>query len=186
MSELPDYSDLVESPAVEGDSLQRLSQMGARLQELAIDRAEADAKLKGIDKAIRDLKEFQIPELMAEVGLSEVTLADGSKLSVGTDVRASIPKARAEAAYAWLLENGYGDLVKHHVVVDAGKGDASELIAAIEASGHMARDEQAVHSSTLKKFIRDALAEGQDVPLELFGAYVFNTTKLKAAKKTDF
>lgn len=182
MTDLPDYGDLVESPAPEGDSLKHLSAMGARLQELILERVEAEAKLKGVDKAIRDLREFQIPELMAEIGLSEITLADGSKLSVGTDVRASIPKAQAEAAYGWLHAHGYGDLVKHHVVVEAGKGDASELIEAIEATGHMARDEQNIHSMTLKKFIRDALAEGVDVPLETFGAHVFNTTKLGKPK----
>ena len=186
MTDLPDYGDLVESPAPEGDSLKRLSAMGARLQELILERVEAEARLKGVDKRIRDLREFAIPELMAEIGISEITLADGSKLTVGTDVRASIPKAQAEAAYEWLDANGYGDMVKNHVVVDAGKGDASELIEAIEASGHMARNDRSVHPMTLKKLIRDALAEGVDIPLDFFGAHVYQTTKVGKPTKGGF
>lgn len=186
MSELPDYSAFDAAP--DTDSMSDLAGLARDLQDAEHAKAEAEDEVREHGRRIRDLKENRIPELMAELGLSEIKLEDGSKLTVGTKVRASIPKARAGLAMQWLADNGYADIVKHQVVVDAGKGDASELITSIESAGYMARDEQAVHPATLAKFVRDRLDEGEDVPLELFGAHVFNEAKLSKPKKkpSDF
>jgi hypothetical protein len=37
---------------------------------------------------------------------------------------------------------------------------------------------------TLKKVLRDLLAEGDDFPMELFGAYIVNEAKLSKPKKS--
>lgn len=186
MTETPDYGAFADAP--DTADVSDLARLAHDLQDAELERIELDAQLKAADKRIRDLREHRIPELMASLGLAEIKLADGSKLSVATKVRASIPQSRKSEAMAWLLANGYGDIVKHHVVVDAGKGDASALIEQIEATGYMAKDEQAVHPSTLKKFLTDALAEGEDVPLDVFGAYIVNEAKLSKPKKrtSDF
>lgn len=183
---LPDFSEFVADP--DEDALARLRRLATALQNAQLDRAEIDDALKAKNREIRHLSEVLIPDLMEEMGLSEITLDDGSKLSVGKNVRASIPATRREEAMQWILDHGFGDIIKHQVVVDAGKGDASELIATIEAAGHMARDDQSVHPQTLKKFITDLLAEGEDVPMEVFGAHVINEAKLKKPRKkaSDF
>jgi len=182
MTETPDYGAFDAAPSTA--SMSDLAGLARELQDAELTRAEQDAALKVTDKRIRHLREHAIPDLMAQLGLSEIALENGSKLTVSTNVRASIPQARKAAAMRWLHEHGLGDVVKHQVVVDAGKGDSSDLIAKIEDAGYMARDDQNVHPMTLKKVLRDLLAEGGDFPMELFGAYIVNEAKLSKPKKS--
>ena len=55
-----------------------------------------------------------IPELLAEQGLSEIKLADGSKVSVKKEFRCTLPKdeAKREQAYEWLRNEKLGDIIK--------------------------------------------------------------------------
>ena len=53
-----------------------------------------------------DISSRVIPELLAEQGLSEIKLADGSKVSVKKEFRATLPKddLARESAYQWLRD----------------------------------------------------------------------------------
>jgi hypothetical protein len=40
-------------------------------------------------------------------------------------------------------------------------------------------DKEGVHAQTLKAFIKEQMAKGVDVPLELFGAYPYSKAVIK-------
>ena len=68
------------------------------------------------------------------------------------------------------------------MVAAFGKGEseqALQLCAELQAKGVAAQFEQTVAPQTLKAFLREQLAAGTDLPLELFGARPVWTTKLK-------
>tara|TARA_R110000772_G_scaffold18595_1_gene52579 strand:- start:405 stop:734 length:330 start_codon:yes stop_codon:yes gene_type:complete len=70
-----------------------------KLKEDEIVALEDQLKLKKAEAD--DIGSRVIPELLAEQGLSEIKLADGSKVSVKKEFRATIPKddIRREACY---------------------------------------------------------------------------------------
>ena len=66
-----------------------------------------------------------IPELLAEQGLSEIKLADGSKVSVKKEFRCTLPNddVKRQQAYEWLRNEKLGDIIKNNVFVTFGKGE---------------------------------------------------------------
>ena len=79
--------------------------------------AALEEKLKAKKEERDDISSRVIPELLSEQGLSEIKLADGSKVSVKKEFRATLPKdeIRREAAYQWLRDQNLGDIIKNNV-----------------------------------------------------------------------
>ena len=62
------------------------------LKEKEDEIAELEDKLKAKKAEADDIGSRVIPELLSEQGLSEIKLADGSKVSVKKEFRATLPK----------------------------------------------------------------------------------------------
>lgn len=142
---------------------------------------EAEVNLKDAKERARVLREETIPSAMQELGLEELKLDTGQKLSVKQDVYASIPSDKKEEAYQWLDTNGFGGLIKVEVKTDYPKGEAQaalQLFAELQERGLNAQYGQNVHAQTLKAFLREQIAAGSNVPLDLFGARPVWTAKL--------
>lgn len=175
-----DYADYIE-PTDEG----QLSQ----LQALADQQWEAEKlveqkqrELNTAQEQLRDLAERQIPEAMDACGLETLQTRSGLHLSVKETIRASIPKAKAAAAFKWLRDHGHEALIKRTVSVQFGKGEseqAEEALQELSAHGWNANDDQRVHPQTLAAFIREKLENGEDVPQEVFGVHRQRVAKLK-------
>lgn len=161
-----------------------LDQMAALVRALvdADERVEqADSALKAATERARTLREETIPSAMQELGLEELKLETGEKLSIKQDVYASIPAAKKDQAFLWLEENGFGGLIKVEVAADFRKGEADAalvLFHELQERGLQAALNQSVHAQTLKAFLREQLAAGTNVPLDLFGARPVWTAKL--------
>ena len=142
---------------------------------------EMEANLQDAKERARVLREETIPSAMQELGLEEIKLETGQKLSVKQDVYASIPAAYKAAAYQWLEDNGFGAIIKTDVTVQYGKGElekAQELFDEL-ISRNMAPDlTQNIHAQTLKAFLREQISAGTAIPLDLFGARPVWTAKL--------
>ena len=96
-----------------------------KLKEKEDEIAALEDQLKKKKEEADDIGSRVIPELLAEQGLSEIKLADGSKVSVKKEFRATIPKdeLRREQALQWLRDQGLGDIIKNNVTVSFGKGE---------------------------------------------------------------
>ena len=146
---------------------------------------EAEAALVTAKARARLLREETIPNAMMELGLTRLDLDSGEVLKVVHDVFASIPVAKRDAAFEWLVAHQHEGLIKTEVAASFGKGQwkqAVKIQALLIKKGLEATCEQSVHPSTLKAFLKEQLGDGKEVPLELFGAMSVFTTKITVPK----
>lgn len=167
-----------------------LAQLSAEELELAGRVADAEDAVKLAKEAYRDVTERRLPEAMADLGLSEVALADGSRVSVKRAIRASVPAAkddptRRARALEWLVANGHGGVVKNLVEVDLPRGSetaAANLAAELLGRGLAASHERDVHAGTLSKLVRELLEEGRSVDTTLINVFDQRVASIKRPK----
>lgn len=153
-------------------------------QQLVLEQRVEDlaAELKRAQQDLAHISGEALPSALAEHGLTELKMADGSKVTVSTVISANISKDRAEQAHDWLRDNGFGDLIKNTVSVNFGKGEddkAGELVRELEGDGFNVDQKEAVHPSTLKAFCKEQIEKGSEIPSELFGIFIGQKTTIK-------
>lgn len=174
-------------PILPSDSLKQLTQLAnlARSAEQEIESLEE--QVKASKARLTDIVEEDIPMLMAELGIESFKLEDGSSITVGDEVYASIPAASKEAAFLWLEQHNFGSLIKTDVSVSFGREQleaAVALHARLTEEGLAPEISRGVHASTLKSFLKEQLAAAAEIPLDLFGARPVREAKIKAPRKT--
>ena len=130
----------------------------------------------------KQLSENVLPNLFAEVGLSELKLADGRLIKIGNYYGASIKEDKKQAAYSWLRNNGFGDLIKNQVSCSFGRDEdekARGLIQTLDEQGYQSSQREWVEPSTLRAFIREQHEAGNALPMDLLGAFVGQKTTIK-------
>jgi len=153
-------------------------------QQLVLEQRVEDltAELKKAQQDLAHVSGEALPAALAEHGLTELKMADGSKVTISTVISANISKERSEAAHEWLRDNGFGDLIKNTVAVNFGKGEddkAVELVKELENEGFAVDQKEAVHPSTLKAFCKEQIEKGREIPSELFGIFIGQKTTIK-------
>ena len=124
-----------------------------------------------------------IPELLAEQGLSEIKLADGSKVSVKKEFRCTLPKdeAKREQAYEWLRNEKLGDIIKNNVFVTFGKGEddkAQQLLNLAAENGFEPQQKSDVAWNTLTALYEERVKAGLDMPSDVFNLWIKDKTKI--------
>ena len=149
--------------------------------------AELEEKLKAKKEERDDISTRVIPELLAEQGLQEIKLADGSKVSVKKEFRATLPKdeIRREAAYQWLRDQNLGDIIKNNVTVSFGKGEdnkANQLVDLAVANGFTPQQKSDVAWNTLTALYEERVKAGLDMPSDVFSLWIKDKTKISRKK----
>lgn len=137
-----------------------------------VEKLEGD--LKTATQDYRSLAEKKLPEAMELLGMSSFTTTSDISIEVSEKIRASLAPENRPKAFTWLEENGYGGIIKSEVVVvfkrhqiDEAKKFADEL----RQKGYLANLERKIEPSTLTAFIKENLAQGKDIPLDIFGVF---------------
>lgn len=151
----------------------------AQFQSDAIEKHEQAAKdaKKEYQRITREL----IPAEMEAMGMERVDV-DGNSVSLNPFVYASIPASRKEEAFNFLRSIGEDDIIKNEVTVQFGKGQDNRAGAFFDDCSQQGLDpsqKQSVHPMTLKGWIKERLQSGEDIDLEMFGAYVGTEAKIK-------
>ena len=144
-----------------------------------------DRELKDEKQALLKLTDEDLPSTMADLGLSKFSLDDGSTVEVKPTYGASILVKDRPAAYEWLRENGFDDIIKNVISCQFGRGEddqASAFHAFASQQGYQADQNESIHSSTLKAFVKERIETGEDFPHTLFGAYVGQRAIIRGAK----
>lgn len=171
--------------AVDGEGLKGVAKIARLIRETEEEIAKVDVYLKEKKKELLKMTDEDLPSLLQEHGLKSFTLDDGSKIDVKPLYGAAIPVPRKEEALSWLRENGHGDIIKNVVACSFGRGedtDAQNLISAAEKLGFLPEQNQSVHSSTLRGWVRERVENGDDFPMDLFGAFVGERATIKKGK----
>tara|TARA_R110000796_G_scaffold43742_3_gene107306 strand:+ start:1605 stop:2150 length:546 start_codon:yes stop_codon:yes gene_type:complete len=143
--------------------------------------AKCKENLAKLEDTERNLSEQVIPNLMQQSGISMLKLSDGSAVEVKPFYAAKIPLSRTEEAFNWLRGKGHGDLIKNNVTLSFGKSEdnvAKSLVQDLRGKGHNVSQKEKVEPMTLKAFVREQIQGGQEMPMDLFGVYVANKTKI--------
>ena len=160
-----------------------------KIGAVANDVADTDQEIQDLEDKLKVKKDYKkhlsenvLPNLFSEVGLSELKLADGRHLKVGNYYGASIKDAKKEAAFAWLRNKGFGDLIKNQVSCSFGRDEdekARGLIDTLNEKGYPSSQREWVEPSTLRAFIREQHEAGKELPMDLLGAFVGQKTTIK-------
>jgi hypothetical protein len=164
-------------------SLAKVSELVHHQRKLELDVEKCQAALDAAKSALKDVAEFELPDLLTSLGLETVSTNDGLKVTVQKKIRASIPKARESEAFAWLDANGNSHLIKRQFVIDFGKNedawaDKFERDCAQRKKALHLNRKKSVHPSTLSAFVRKELEENGSFPEELFGVYRQKVAKI--------
>ena len=144
---------------------------------------ELEEQLKKKKEEADYISSSVIPELLAEQGLSEIKLSDGSKVSVRKEFRATVPKddMKREAALQWLRDQGLGDIIKNNVTVSFGKGEddkAEQLLQLAADNGFEPQQKSDVAWNTLSALYQERVEAGLDMPSDSFSLWIKDKTKI--------
>lgn len=176
--------DSVEQPLPTTDELNRVAQMASVMTTLADDIVAAVEAMKVLKNKYRKVSEEDFPQLMGEIGLVGIDLADGRAIKIESFVASSLAKKNQLEAYEWCRSHGHGGLLKNVVTVTFGKGQdeaadtLSEELKGREELGQVALTES-IHAMTLKSFVKEMITRGDEgeldeaemLPEDLFGVY---------------
>lgn len=149
---------------------------------------DAEEALSAAKERARRLREEALPGAMEELGLKELTLEDGAKITASLEVYCSIPAGYREQAFAWLDKNNFGGLIKTQVTLPFGRSATEQaelrgLRERLTEDGYTFEEKQDVHPMTLKAWLKEQLREGaKKVPLHFFGARPVTVAKVKLPK----
>ena len=179
---LKDTSDMLDNVEITD-----IAQQCVLLKKKEDEVAELEEKLKAKKAEADDISSRVIPELLQEQGLQEIKLADGSKVSVKKEFRATLPKdeIRREAAYQWLRDQNLGDIIKNNVTVSFGKGEdnkANQLVDLAVANGFTPQQKSDVAWNTLTALYEERVKAGLDMPSDVFSLWIKDKTKISRKK----
>jgi multidrug efflux pump subunit AcrA (membrane-fusion protein) len=184
-----DYSQYETDASETVGSEDILAQITRAVRELGVARSDvtaAEAALKATQDRVRQIEEFRLPELMREAGQTLLKTIDGETVELTETLHASIPAVNLPMALKWLMEHNQGSIIKRDIRLQFGKNEdekADAALALILESGLTPQDKQSVHPQTLAAVLREMIAEGVDVPMELLGAHVRSFAKVKPPKR---
>lgn len=176
------YAEFRADEKPKEEAFAKLSQLLSDLTEAEKAVVEAETALKKAQERRRQLDEFDIPSYMDTLDLKEFTNKAGVKMEIKSTIRASIGKRKAEA-YAWLIKNGHGGLVKRSVVTSFNVSQGEEAEKLLKEmrdrnEGAGTKQEMKVEAASLTAWVRKQLKDGNKVPSDIFGVYEQRSTKI--------
>jgi hypothetical protein len=182
-----DFEDTIAS------SVEKLDQGGAiTVASLARDIRSTEEVISDLEEVLKTTKakllkltDEDLPALMEEMGISSLTLDDGSVVKVTRTYGGSILVENRPKAYEWLREHGYDDIIKNTVMCQFGRGedDRAKGFAEFAAENGFAPEQKTeIHSQTLRAFVKERIEKGDAFPMELFGAYIGQRAIIKKGK----
>ena len=144
-----------------------------------------EERLRKLKEQYRRLSEEDLPQKMAELGMQDLRLEDGSRITIDMFYATRINKNNRDAAHEWLRQQGHGDIIKNQVSVSFGKGEddtALETMTLLEKEGLFPDQKESVHPSTLKAFVKERIESGDSAftpdTQKLFSVYQGKRTKI--------
>lgn len=130
-------------------SMEELRSYCARMQVLQEQKDALEADLSAINKELDTIRTKKIPELMESMELRNVTIEGIGRVQLAADIYASTREGKKDAAMQWLRDLGYDNMIQ-----------------------------ETYNSSSLKALLRRMLAEGVDIPDDIFNVTPFTRASI--------
>jgi len=140
--------------------------------------------LKSKKESLRQQNEL-IVQLMEERGVRSIKMKDGQSVDIKPFYTGTITREKQEAAFEWLRNNGYDDIIKNQVVVKFGRAEdekAQKMYTTFLEKGFDIDRNVKVEPMTLKGFIREMIESGKELPMETFGVFIGHKINIKKGK----
>lgn len=158
------------SPLEVKDSVDSICKMLGDNYPIAI----LEAVLKIYKDRLNNIVKKEMPEIMLELGVTELKLSTGEHLENRKIVSGKI-KDKAAAA-EWLTEKGREDLIK--TTLKFGKGEVDDVLLK-QLNGYSYERSDDVNYQSLNVLIRDLYANGELPPAAAIEMSVFDEVKIK-------
>ena len=179
LEDMFDESGALDS--INTETTKNLSGLVRQLRVVEQEVEEAETLLKNLKSEKQKLSTQMIPDLMDEMGVERVDV-DGLTVTKKQIVAASIPVDKRELAFDWLRERGLDDIIKNDVICSFGRGQdnlAKDAFWTLKDKGLEPSTKTHIHPMTLKAFVKDRVEQGQEIDLDLFGAFLTNAVEIK-------
>jgi hypothetical protein len=169
--------------SLENQDISEISKLAQLTKLHEKDIEELEKVLKERKEQYRKLTDEVLPQAMAELGMKSFKMADGSSIEIKPFYSASITEEKRAEAFAWLRDNGFGDLIKNNVSVRFGRGEddhCNRLLEMLGDRGFVAEQSEKVEPMTLKAWVRERVEKGGEFPSDLFGAFIGQRAVIKS------
>lgn len=171
------------------ESHQELVALAKKQINLENEIAEMEAAVKHKKKDLLVLSQETFPAMMENYETTEIVV-EGMRLMLSDGISCSIPSktgiAKASAdekknlmerkfkAFKWARDNNHAGIIKNVVQASFSKGEDEKAKEFIEKNKEFSLvQEESIHPSTLKSFVKECLEAGEDIPFEPFGIREF-------------
>ena len=116
-----DYSEYDEMPD-QTDVLGQIAALADQQKEYQDDVERLELELKRAKARLTSISEHELPALLEQVGVAELTTANGAKIKIKETIRVNVSKQNQNLAMDWLVENGHGGMIKSEVTAKYDRG----------------------------------------------------------------
>lgn len=168
-----------------GSNLGVISTYVNEISELNDTIAGIEKDLKEKKERLKAISELLIPELFDTIQVEEITLSDGSKVSVKTKYAAGITEKSKPECLKWLRDNKFDGIISNEIVTKLKKGEgkhAKEIMAFLTKKKLIVKNKEFVHPQTLCAFVKERIDQEaqtkEEFPRELFSVFTIKQTKV--------
>jgi hypothetical protein len=169
---------------VNDEQLSGIGGLAKRAKLLEKEIEEIESVVKERKEQLSKLLEDTIPAALSELGMKSFKMEDGSSIEVKPFYSATIKDANRAAAYEWLREHNFDDIIKNTVSVRFGRGEdelCDGLLNLLRENNYPVEQAQKIEPQTLKAFVREQIERGSELPMEMFGVFVGSKATIKSA-----
>ena len=134
MGLLNEALELSKLDTLSGDKLSDVGQAVTELENVRSKVSDLEQEIKNLKAREEQLENDIIPSFF-DTGIQQLTLKDGSKITVKDKTRAHIREDNEDYCFQWLRNQGLDDVIKNQVISTFGRGqdsDAQNLVKELE------------------------------------------------------
>jgi predicted nucleic acid-binding Zn-ribbon protein len=186
MGLLNEALELSKLDTLSGDKLSDVGQAVTELENVRSKVSDLEQEIKNLKAREEQLENDIIPSFF-DTGIQQLTLKDGSKITVKDKTRAHIREDNEDYCFQWLQNQGLDDVIKNQVISTFGRGqdsDAQNLVKELEEKGLHPETKKSVPWNTLAKLCEEQMEKGSmtsDVQ-EKFGVTIQKSVKIERKK----
>lgn len=139
-------------------SLELIKEKALELKGLRAKKEELNDSIKTVNEGIKTLEEKQIPSMMDDLGVSDITI-DGVKVKRGVVFRGGVTKHTDKDAFKYLFDSHNDGALKQVISIDLTQNpQAQEVLDELNIPYSV---EYSIHHMTLSSILKELVGDGK-------------------------
>lgn len=161
-----DISELEEIAGPTNEQLTSIASLANRQMAAESQVALLEEQLRAAKDNLQNISWNLLPDAMRACGLAEFKMDTGESIKIKEEVRASISEINRPVALKWLRDHKHGAIIKNNITVplSPAEGVEQEVIQFLDQHNLQYDQKQAVNVRTLASWVKEQLAQGNEVP----------------------